>query len=295
MPHYAGKIVIVDKMTYAADFRNVSDYIVDGRAQLIVGDICDESIVDRAMKGVNLVIHAAAESHVDNSFENSTLFTRSNVLGTHVLLEAARRHRIRRFVHVSTDEVYGEVLSGAADETAILAPTNPYSASKAAAEMVALGYVKSFRFPLLIIRGNNVFGPRQYPEKLIPRTIMSILRGKRLPLHGNGRNRRHFISARDMAAAITFVAEHGLDYEVYNIGSEAEFENIEVVRRICSFIGADLDSSIEFVEDRPFNDRRYAINSDKLKKLGFEPKRDFDTELRLTVDWYQHHGDRYAL
>ena len=291
---YSGaEIVVLDKMTYAADYRNISGLADGGRVSLVVGDVCDLELCLGLSAGCDMVVHVAAESHVDKSFDNSMLFTRSNVLGTHVLMEACKKSKVRRIVHVSTDEVYGEVLAGECDEATTHNPTNPYSASKAAAELVVRGYIHSFKLPVVMIRGNNVFGIRQYPEKLIPRSILSLLSGEKIPLHGDGSNMRHYIAAEDMASAIALVAEKGVTGEVYNVGSNEEYKNVAVARLICEVMGKEYSECTEFVRDRPFNDRRYAINWKKISQLGWQPRRTLASELPNMVDWYRANARRY--
>ncbi len=286
------EVVVLDKMTYAADVHNILPLIANDRVRLVVGDVCDLELCKRVIHGCDLVIHAAAESHVDRSFQNSIIFTRSNALGTHTLMEACREMKTPRIIHVSTDEVYGEVLDGQADENSPLNPTNPYSASKAAAEMIVNGYLHSFKLPIIMVRANNIFGIRQFPEKLIPRCIVSLIAGKKLPIHGNGMNVRHFLSATDFANALVMLNDRGETNEVYNIGSPDEFPNLEVVRMICNEFGADFDDSVEFVEDRPFNDRRYAISWDKISKLGWRPQYSLPVELPSIVAWYTENAVR---
>lgn len=281
------EVIILDKMTYAADMRNVFELLKSERAELVVGDICDYELCRTLFQGCDLVIHAAAESHVDRSFHSSILFTQTNAVGTHAVMEACRVARVPRVIHVSTDEVYGEVLSGVADENAALDPTNPYSASKAAAEMIVNGYRHSFKLPVITIRANNVFGIRQYPEKLIPRTIMCLITGEKLPLHGDGSNVRHFLSAVDFAEAIVLLARKGVIHETYNIGSPDEFANKDVVRMICGAFGSKFEDCVSFVTDRPFNDRRYAISWDKITDLGWAPLRSLPTELPAMIAWYK--------
>lgn len=281
------QVVVLDKMTYAADFRYIMDLVASNRMQLVVGDICDYNLCLKLVEGCDLVIHAAAESHVDRSFHSSILFTQTNALGTHTMMEASRVAGVPRIIHVSTDEVYGEVLSGDCTEAQNLNPTNPYSASKAAAEMIVNGYIHSFKLPVIIVRANNIFGTRQYPEKLIPRAIMSLLTGKKIPLHGDGSNIRHYLSAYDFADALTLLARNGKIHEVYNIGAEEEYTNKTVVRLICDEFNADFDTSVVFVNDRPFNDRRYAISWEKISKLGWKSKRRLETELPEIVTWYR--------
>jgi dTDP-glucose 4,6-dehydratase len=288
------KIVVLDKMTYAADFRNLHELLMTNRVELVVGDICDYELSERLVDGCDLVVHAAAESHVDNSFHSSLLFTNTNVLGTHTILEACRSKNVPRIVHISTDEVYGEVLEGAVDETAHLNPTNPYSASKAAAEMIVRGYIHSFKIPVIMVRANNVFGTRQYPEKLIPRCCLSLIRGEKIPLHGNGENVRHYLAARDLAAAIELVARQGQIHETYNVGSPDEFTNIEVATAICGAFGVPFEDNVEFVKDRPFNDRRYAVLWEKITALGWRPTHFFKDEIDKIAGWYRLNHHRYV-
>jgi UDP-glucose 4,6-dehydratase len=288
------KVLILDKMTYAGDVRNVYHHVFSNRAQLMVGDIADLDVCRRAVKDARLVIHAAAESHVDNSFGNSLEFTRTNVLGTHSLMEACREARVPKIVHVSTDEVYGEVMEGAVDEAAALKPTNPYSSSKAAAEMILRGYTQSYRMPIVTVRANNLYGTRQFPEKIIPRFICHMLVGRKLPLHGNGQNRRHYLSAIDFARAVSFIAEQGDIGEIYNIGTKEEYTNLQVASMIAGFFGVDPDSVCEFVPDRPFNDGRYSISWDKLSAKGWSPQNSLRKDIGRLVQWYETHLWRFA-
>ena len=289
----AHQLVIFDKMTYAADVRNVQELIATGHAELVVGDVCDFDLACNVVAGADHVIHAAAESHVDNSFGNSLLFTRTNVYGTHTMLEACRRMGVKHIVHVSTDEVYGEVRTGAADERASLNPTNPYSASKAGAEMVVSGYLHSYRMPIVIARGNNIYGIRQYPEKIIPRFTMLLECGKKLPVYGSGRNRRHYLAAEDFAAAIVLLMRQGEVGGIYNIGSKDEFENIEIARMIAGSFGYTLEDVVDFVPDRPFNDWRYAIDSSRIRALGWAPQRRLIDDLPGVVQWYRDNRPRF--
>ena len=288
------KITVLDKMTYAADFRNLNELLITNRVELAVGDICDYDLCERLVEGCDLVIHAAAESHVDNSFHSSLLFTNTNVLGTHTILEACRSKNVPRIVHISTDEVYGEVLTGAVDESAQLNPTNPYSASKAAAEMIVNGYIHSFALPVIMVRANNVFGARQYPEKLIPRCCLSLIQGKKIPLHGTGENVRHYLAAKDLAEAVELIAHTGKLHEIYNIGSPDELTNVEVATAVCNAFGVAFDDHVEFVTDRPFNDRRYAVVWDKVTALGWRPKHSFRDEVDDIAGWYRLNHQRYT-
>ncbi|WP_071873427.1 dTDP-glucose 4,6-dehydratase [Atopomonas hussainii] len=291
--HPNSRIVILDKMTYAGDVRNISHHVFSNRAQLLVGDISDLETCQRAVKDASLVIHAAAESHVDNSFSNSLEFTRTNVLGTHALIEACRRERVPKLVHISTDEVYGEVMAGSATEEDVLRPTTPYSSSKAAAEMILRGYIQSYHAPIVIIRANNLYGTRQFPEKIIPRFICHLLTGQRLPIHGNGHNRRHYLSTSDFAQAVLFIADKGDIGETYNIGTTEEYTNLEMAQLICEHFGKEVNDLVDFVPDRPFNDARYSISWDKLKSMGWQPKNRLRDDLGLLVDWYRNNMSRY--
>ena len=287
-------ITILDKMTYAADYENVAHLIDHQRVQLVVGDICDLSLCQSVLAETDLLLHLAAESHVDNSFGDSLLFTQTNTLGTHTLLEACRIRGVKRIVHVSTDEVYGEVLSGEVDEKAWLNPTNPYSASKASAEMVVLSYLRSFKVPIIVVRANNIFGIRQFPEKLIPRACLSLIHGQKIPIHGNGSYRRRYLAAEDFSEALIAVAERGGIGEIYNIGSREEYSNLAVVEMICREFGVASKDHISFVLDRPFNDQRYGILSSKIEALGWSPKRRLETEVGRIVQWYRANMNRYG-
>lgn len=287
------QLTIIDKMTYAADIDNLRDIIQDPRVRLAVGDICDYPFVSRYVAEADLVIHAAAESHVDNSFGNSLPFTMTNVYGTHVVMEACRLHKVPRILHVSTDEVYGEVLEGANDESAPMNPTNPYSASKAGAEMVIRGFLNCYRMPIVTVRANNIFGIRQFPEKIIPKFSLLLHHGMKVPIHGDGSNRRHFLAAQDFAEAIELLVREGKIGEAYNIGSEDEFSNNEVATMICLELGLNPQDWITYIEDRPFNDRRYALHFEKIKAMGWKQNRSIRNMIGEVVTWYRDHADRY--
>lgn len=286
-------ITVLDKMTYAADVQNIMHHLEKKNFRLLVGDLRDMHICLQAVQGADLVIHAAAESHVDNSFGNSIEFSKTNVEGTHCLMEACRQLRIPKIIHVSTDEVYGEIIEGAAHENYPLLPTNPYSASKAAAEMIINSYKKSFNLPVIIVRANNIFGIRQFPEKLIPKFITLLATGNKLTLHGNGRNRRHFLAARDFSRALAILTDKGVIGECYNIGNTQEFENIEVTHLLCDVFGVNPDQYITYVEDRPFNDARYAVVWDKISALGWKPEIDLKEQLPSMAKWYVSNLQRY--
>lgn len=287
------QITVFDKMTYAADVRNLSKHIDGPDFHLAIADICDLDKCLEILDGAELLIHAAAESHVDNSFDNSMEFTHTNVLGTHALMEAAKRLQTPKILHVSTDEVYGEILEGEADEQTAFYPTNPYSASKAAAEMIISGYVRSFDLPVTTVRANNIFGPRQFPEKIIPKFLLMLMKGEKVTLHGDGSNRRHFLAAQDFAAALGLILDKWKEHEIYNIGTNEEYTNSQLTDMLCQLFGKKFDGCVEFVEDRPFNDGRYALNWDHITELGWKPSRQLKDELPEIAAWYARHFDRF--
>ena len=262
------------------------------------GDIRSATLVNYVLKSKNIdtIVHFAAQTHVDNSFGNSLQFTQNNVVGTHVLLEAAKNADIKRFIHVSTDEVYGEaeMEDEGMIETKALEPTNPYAASKAAAEFLVKAYHRSFKLPVIITRGNNVYGPHQFPEKLIPKFVSLLERGRKLCMHGTGENRRNFIYVTDVARAFDTIVHKGHIGSIYNVGSELEMSNIQVARFLLKYYGKEdqEDDIIEYVEDRPFNDFRYVINSDKLIALGWKPEVEWQDGLKRTIEWYKKFGGR---
>lgn len=280
------EILNYDKLTYAADLRNLDDIKKNRNYQFAEGDVCDFKLLMKLLRGVDCVVHLAAESHVDNSIGNSLIFTMSNTYGTHVLLEAARLNQIKKFVHVSTDEVYGDIEKGSFSEDSILSPNNPYSASKAGAEMIARSYHKTYKMPLMIVRSNNVFGPCQYPEKIIPKFTTSLLDGKKVPLHGDGSNIRTYIYADDFCSAMDSVFTKGEPGEIYNIGTSDELSNLELTKFILKKLGRD-EKWIEFSKDRPFNDKRYSVDTRKIKLLGWKQKHKFGEALDLTIKWYK--------
>ncbi len=297
--HFAGRypdaqIVVLDKMTYAADIQNVLHHIESKRIKLNVHDVRNLDKCLETLDGADLLIHAAAESHVDNSFGNSLEFSKTNVLGTHALMEAALKASVPRILHISTDEVYGEILEGRVDESAVLKPTNPYSASKAAADMIINGYRQSFDLPVITVRSNNIFGIRQFPEKILPKFIMLMMTGQKLTIHGTGENKRHFLAAQDLCEALDLLVNKGEIGEIYNIGTTDEYKNIDVAHMICGIFGKDPKDWIEHIEDRPFNDARYAVSWDPISALGWKPTHFLKDELGNLARWYAEHFERYA-
>jgi UDP-glucose 4,6-dehydratase len=249
---------------------------------------------------IDTILHFAAQTHVDNSFGNSFAFTQTNIYGTHVLLESAKMcDTLKRFVHVSTDEVYGEGEDFDTDpmkENHVLEPTNPYAATKAGAEFLVKSYFRSFNLPCLITRGNNVYGPHQFPEKLIPKFTNQLMKGLPLTIHGDGSNTRNFLYVTDVASAFDIIMHKGTPGHVYNIGGKNELPNIDVARTLLKVFGkeAEEDKLITFVPDRSFNDLRYTIDSSKLHELGWTEKMSWEEGLKTTVDWYKKFTSRYG-
>ena len=285
--HPEHSIVNLDKVTYAGNPENLKDIAGDPRYTFIRGDICDPDLVGSVFREhqIDAVVHFAAESHVDRSIEDASVFVRTNVLGTHVLLEEALNHGVERFVHVSTDEVYGSIRSGSFREIDNLNPSSPYSASKAASDLLARSYYITHDLPVIVTRCTNNFGPYQYPEKLIPLFVTNLLDGKKVPVYGTGKNVRDWIYVLDHNRAIDFVLRHGEPGEIYNIGGDNEKSNLEITEGILRVLGKD-ESMIEYVRDRPGHDWRYSLDSSKLRSMGWKPEFDFETALQATVEWY---------
>lgn len=279
-------IINLDKLTYAGNPDNLHDIEKDIRYSFIKGDICDFKTVDKVMANIDIVVHFAAETHVDRSIHSGTEFVNTNVLGTNVLLESAMKNDIKRFIHVSTDEVYGSIKSGSFTETDMLKPSSPYSASKAGSDLLVNSYFVTHGFPAIITRCTNNFGPYQYPEKLIPLFITNLLEDKKVPVYGTGNNIRDWIYVLDHCRAIDFIIQKGKKGEIYNIGSGNERSNIEITEKILELLGKD-KSMIQFVEDRKGHDFRYSLDFSKIKRLGWKPAYDFETALSETVQWFR--------
>ncbi|KAM4055297.1 GDP-mannose 4,6 dehydratase [Hirsutella rhossiliensis] len=297
----AYNVVSFDKLDYCSTLNNTR-VLNDKRSFTFYhGDLTNPSEVLDCMERyhVDTVLHFAAQSHVDLSFGNSYGFTHANVYGTHVLLESAKKVRVKRFVHVSTDEVYGEVKEddGELLESSILAPTNPYAASKAAAEMLVQSYQKSFKLPTIIVRSNNVYGPHQYPEKIIPKFACLINRKRPVVLHGDGSPTRRYLYAGDAADAFDTILHKGQVGQIYNVSSSDEISNLELSGKILDASGIGVDNAersrnwVKWTKDRPFNDRRYAVDGTKLRKLGWQQRTGLEDGLRITVDWYRRFGE----
>ncbi|CAJ35681.1 dTDP-glucose 4,6-dehydratase [Methanocella arvoryzae] len=278
-------ILNLDKLTYAGNPDNLRDLEDHPCYGFVRGDICDASIVNNVMKNVDTVVHFAAESHVDRSILDGDAFVTTNVLGTHTLLKAALEHKIKRFIHVSTDEVYGSIMQGSFKETDILEPSSPYSASKAGSDLLALAYHNTYKLPVIVTRCTNNYGPYQFPEKLIPLFVTNLMQGKRVPVYGTGKNIRDWLYVLDHCSAIDFILQNGTDGEIYNIGGGEEKTNLEITRMILRLLEKD-ESMIEYVRDRPGHDFRYSLDISKLKRLGWSPSYRFEDALEATVKWY---------
>lgn len=279
------RIINLDKQTYAGNPDNLKDIEKNPNHSFIRGDICDRTLVDSIMQKVDHVVHFAAESHVDRSIKDASVFVITNVLGTFTLLESARKFDIKKFIHISTDEVYGSRERGSFKEKDRLTPSSPYSSSKAGSDLLAQSYFITHQLPVIITRCTNNFGPYQYPEKLIPLFITNLLENKKVPVYGTGKNVRDWIYVLDHCKAVDFVLHKGVPGEIYNIGGSAERSNIEITKKIIDILGAD-ESMIEYVKDRPGHDFRYSLNCTKLHKLGWAPEYGFNEALESTVRWY---------
>jgi dTDP-glucose 4,6-dehydratase len=275
-------VVVLDKLTYAGRRENLPE-----GTELVVGAIEDPALVREVMRGCDAVVNFAAESHVDRSIVDQEAFARTHVIGTGVLLDAVRELGVGRYLQVSTDEVYGSIPEGSFSEESPLDPSSPYSATKAAGDLLVSAHAHTYGVEAVICRGSNNYGPRQYPEKLIPLMVLNALHGDSLPVYGDGRQIRNWLFVEDFCRAIHTVLERGRPGQAYNAGGPDELENIEVVRRILELTGRD-DSLIEHITDRPGHDRRYSLSSRKLKEeLGWDPQVGFDEGLERTVQWYR--------
>ena len=280
------KIINIDKLTYAGNVENLRDIKRNKNYRFIKADICDRDAVIRVMSECDVVVHFAAESHVDRSIKDAPRFITTNVFGTYTLLEAALKNKIKRFIHISTDEVYGSRAKGFFKEEDPLSPSSPYSASKASSDLLARSYFVTYRLPVIITRSSNNFGPRQYPEKVIPLFVTNLIEGKKVPLYAQGLNVRDWIFVEDNCRAIDLVLHKGKIGEIYNIAGGNYINNITLTKMILSEMNKPF-SMIQRVKDRPGHDFRYAIDCSKIEKLGFKPKVSFDEALILTIDWYR--------
>lgn len=279
------EVVNLDKLTYAGNPDNLRDVESDARYRFVKGDICDEDTVGRAAQGCDAIVNFAAETHVDRSIMEPMAFLRTDMVGTYVLLEAVRGGKGGKLLQVSTDEVYGSLPEGAADESWPARPSSPYSASKTGADMLCLSYFATYQTPVVITRGANTIGPYQYPEKVVPLFVTNALDGVPLPLYGDGLQVRDYMHVEDHCRGFLLALEQGESGEVYNVGAGNEMRNIDMARFLLAEVGKP-ESLIQHVKDRPGHDRRYAVNSSKLRGLGWEPRYDATEALRATTRWY---------
>ncbi|GGP59824.1 dTDP-glucose 4,6-dehydratase [Streptomyces calvus] len=287
----APRITVLDALTYAGSLRNLEPG--HPRLEFVHGDIRDAELVDKLMADTDQVVHFAAESHVDRSIRAASDFVLTNVVGTQVLLDAAVRHSVGPFVHVSTDEVYGSITSGSATETHPLRPSSPYSASKASADLLALAHHRTHGLDVRVTRCSNNYGPHQFPEKIVPLFVTHLLDGRKVPLYGEGLNVRDWLHVDDHCAGVDLVRTAGRPGEVYNIGGGTELTNRELTGRLLEACGAGWDRVVH-VEDRKGHDLRYSVDWSKARdELGYRPRRDFDTGLAETVAWYRDHRARW--
>ena len=287
-PHY--HVVNLDKLTYAGNKDNLKDVEHHPRYRFIQGDICDAILVNKIMQEhkIDIIVNFAAESHVDRSILNSDSFVRTDIFGMFVLLEATRKFNVKKFIHISTDEVYGDTMEGSFHEEDRFSPSSPYSASKAAAELLAKSYIRTHKTPVIITRSSNNYGPYQYPEKIIPCFMTKLLQGQKVPLH-NPKPVRDWIHVQDNCEAIDFILNNGELGETYNIGGGNEKTNLEVTKIILNSFGFD-ESYIDNVADRKGQDMRYSINCDKIHQLGWKPRIPFDQGIKETIDWYKQNS-----
>jgi dTDP-glucose 4,6-dehydratase len=285
--HPDWEVINLDVLTYAGNLDNLKGIEKNPHYTFIKGDICNRDIVNAILDKhkVDAIVHFAAESHVDRSIEDASAFVMTNVLGTHTLLECARTHHISKFIHISTDEVYGSAMEGSFKETDILAPSSPYSASKAGSDLLALSYFTTYNLPVIITRCTNNFGPYQFPEKLIPLFVTNLLDGKKVPVYGTGKNVRDWIHVSDHCRAVEFLLKRGNPGEIYNIGGGNEKTNLEITKKILDILNKD-DSMIEYVTDRLGHDFRYSLDCSKLQAMGWKPQYSFDEALEETITWY---------
>lgn len=280
------EVTVFDALTYAGNLATLRDLEEDARFRFVKGDIRDRESVAEAMKGHDAVVHFAAESHVDRSIVSPDDFVSTNCDGTNVMCDTARRLEVERFLHISTDEVYGSIEQGSFTEDDRLDPRSPYSASKAGSDLIALSYRSTYGLPVIVTRSSNNFGPFQFPEKVIPLFVTNLLDGKKVPLYGDGLNVRDWCYVEDNCAGVDLVLRKGEVGEIYNIGAGNEITNRELTDKILSLLGAG-EEMIDYVEDRLGHDRRYSIDCSKARALGWKPARGLDEVLTATVDWYR--------
>ena len=280
------EVTVYDALTYAGNLDNIRDVVDDRRCRFVHADICDQDDVLEAMRGHDAVVHFAAETHVDRSIKDGHSFVRTNCFGTNVLCDVARQVEVQRFLHISTDEVYGSIEEGSFTETDRLGPRSPYSAAKAGSDLIALSYFTTHGLPVVVTRCSNNYGPYQFPEKVIPLFVTNLLDGKQVPLYGDGGNVRDWIHVHDHNTAADLVLRQGALGEIYNIGAGNETPNRVLVDKLLALLGKD-ESSVQYVQDRKGHDRRYSVDIAKVTKLGWKRERSLDEALESTVKWYR--------
>jgi len=282
------EIIVLDALTYAGNLSNLENALLDKRVKFIHGDIRNLELVNLHMPKIDTVVHFAAESHVDRSISNPNDFISTNVLGTSILLKSASDNKVKRFLHVSTDEVYGSIENGSWTENSPILPNSPYSASKASSDLIALAYWKTFGLPVFISRCSNNFGQNQFPEKLIPLAITNLIDGFPIPIYGTGLNSRDWLHVSDHCSALNSIIENGVPGEIYNIGGGTEMSNIQTAKLIIELMNMN-DTFIEFVEDRKGHDFRYSVDFAKIAKTcGYKPTKKFENSLEETIHWYKN-------
>jgi len=281
------EIINLDKLTYAGNPDNLKDIENNSRYRFIKGDIIDRNLLDNTVKDVDVIINYAAETHVDRSILDPKEFIVTDVLGTYSLLESAKKHNIKKYIQISTDEVFGSIQDGKFTEESPFKPNSPYAASKAGGDHLCRAYFKTYDMPIIVTHSCNFFGPYQYPEKLIPLFITNLLENKKIPVYGDGLQAREWISTQDHCQAVDLILQKGKAGEVYNISTGDEIKNIEITKLLLAELNKN-DSFIDYVKDRPGHDRRYAIDATKLRVLGWSPKMNFNDGIKQTIEWYKN-------
>ena len=284
------RVTNVDALTYAGVPATIAELDEYPNHSFVHGDIRDANLLAEFLPGHDIIVHFAAETHVDRSIDGPVDFLSTNVVGTGVLLEESRRLGVERFVHVSTDEVYGSITEGFAPEDALLDPSSPYSASKAGSDLLALSYATTYDYPVIVTRCTNNYGPYQFPEKVIPLFVTNLLQGRKVPLYGSGLNERDWLYVDDHCSALYLLSSRGEPGEVYNIGADAQMTNIDLTHAILDAMGLE-SSMIEYVPDRPGHDLRYAVDSSKIRALGWKPEHGLAERLGSTIEWYSSRSD----
>tara|TARA_Y100001980_G_C14514022_1_gene289393 strand:- start:340 stop:1305 length:966 start_codon:yes stop_codon:yes gene_type:complete len=280
------KIIILDKLTYAGNKSFISSILKSKRVEFIRADIINTNRYSKYLDQCDLAINIAAESHVDNSFISPLNFTKTNALGAHAFFLECIKKKVKKILHISSDEVYGEKIIGTCYESQLVNPTNPYSASKAAAEILINSYKYTYKKEIIIVRANNIYGIRQFPEKLISTSIVSLINNKPIPIHGDGKNIRYYLSAEDFANALILLVKKK-DKGTYNIGSTYFEKNVNIAKYICKIFKKNPKKFIKFTDDRLYNDKRYSVSSKKIRKLGWSPKRNLISDLPMIIEWYK--------